>query len=258
MAEERLQKLLAAAGVASRRGAEEIIRAGRVRVDGRVAQLGESADAATQNIRVDGRRITPPRFAYWIAYKERGVLTTRRDPQGRPTLIDRVPGPASRLAPVGRLDRDTEGLILLTNDGDSAYALLHPSLENEREYRVTVKGHVSDEDFARLERGLPLRDGRSAPAAVHAPRRMRTPRPTTIFRLVLREGRKRQIRRSMAFLGHPVRELVRIRFGPIGLGQLAPGEARPLRPAEQKRLLRHVRSLRVRKKRSQGRDHRRD
>ncbi len=258
MAEERLQKLLAAAGVSSRRGAEELIRNGRVRVDGRVAELGERADPTRQRILVDGRRIRPPRFEYWIANKERGVLTTRRDPQGRPTLIDRVPRPAARLAPVGRLDRDTEGLILLTNDGDTAHALLHPSLQNEREYRVTVKGHVSDEDFRRLEKGLPLRDGPSAPATVLAPRRSHKPRATTTFRLVLQEGRKRQIRRSMAFLGHRVTELVRIRFGPLGLGRLGPGEARPLRAAERQRLLRHVRGLRVRKKRGQARGPRRD
>ncbi len=249
----RLQKLLASAGVASRRGAETLIRAGRVRVDGEVASLGQRVDPQVQQVEVDGKRLRPVRYAYWLANKTRGVLTTRRDPQGRPTLVERVPKEAAGLAPVGRLDRDTEGLVLLTNDGDTAHALLHPSLENEREYRVTVRGHVSDEDFRRLERGLPLRDGRTAAAAVSAVQRAREPRPTTSFALTLREGRKRQIRRSMAFLGHPVVRLVRVRMGPLRLGRLPTGAARPLRGEERRRLLDHVRRLRLRRRARQAR-----
>ncbi len=251
MPAQRLQKLLAAAGVASRRAAEELIRAGRVRVDGTPATLGASADPATQRIEVDGRPLPRARFVYWIAHKTRGVITTRRDPQGRATLVERVPLEASGLAPVGRLDRDTEGLVLLTNDGDTAHVLLHPSLGNEREYAVTVRGHLGDEDLRRLEAGLPLRDGRTAKAQVSAVRREGGQRPTTRFRLTLREGKKRQIRRSLAFLGHPVQRLVRVRMGPLRLGRLAPGEARPLRSEERRRLLEHVDRLRARKRRGQ-------
>lgn len=252
MPAQRLQKLLAAAGVASRRAAEELIRAGRVKVDGVPATLGASADPAIQRVEVDGRPLPRTRHAYWIAHKTRGVITTRRDPQGRPTLVERVPLEASGLAPVGRLDRDTEGLVLLTNDGDTAHALLHPSLGNEREYAVTVRGHLGDEDLRRLEAGLPLRDGRTAPAQVAAVRREGGRRPTTRFRLTLREGKKRQIRRSLAFLGHPVQRLLRVRMGPLRLGRLAPGEARPLRSDERRRLLDHVDRLRARKKRRQA------
>lgn len=235
-----------------------IIRAGRVLVDGRVATLGDRADPSLQEIRVDGRRLPRLRYAYWVTHKARGVLTTRRDPQGRPTLVERVPAAAARLAPVGRLDRDTEGLVLLTNDGECAHTLLHPSLENEREYRVTVRGEVADEDFRRLEQGLPLRDGRSAPASVRGAKRTRGPRPTTLFFLTLREGRKRQIRRSMAFLGHPVLRLVRVRMGPLRIGRLPVGASRPLRAEERRLLLDHVRALRVRKRERQQRDPRGD
>lgn len=253
MPTQRLQKLIATAGLASRRGAEVLIRDGRVRVDGRVATLGASADPARQRVEVDGRPLPALQLSYWITHKTRGVLTTRRDPQGRPTLVERVPRQAAGLAPVGRLDRDTEGLVLLTNDGDSAHALLHPSLGNEREYVVTVKGLVATDDLARLEAGLPLRDGRSAPAEVAAVRRAQTPKPTTRFRLTLREGRKRQIRRSLAFLGHPVVRLVRVRMGPLRLGRLAPGEARPLRSDELRRLREHVDRLQRRNRGVQGR-----
>jgi len=233
---ERLQKILAAAGVASRRGAEDLLRAGRVRVNGEIASLGASADPETDRIDVDGEPVAAAPTEYWILHKPRGVITTRRDPQGRPTVVDLVPEAAGRLFPVGRLDRETEGLVLLTNDGPLAHALLHPSRGVEREYRVTVEGHIAARSLARLARGVRLRDGpRTAPARVGAarfdPREHRSH-----FDLVLIEGRKRQIRRACAALGHPVVRLLRVRIGPLRLGRLAPGAHRELTAAERRAL----------------------
>src|SRR4030095_7956374 len=142
MAKERLQKLLAAAGLASRRAAEEWIRAGRVRVDGTLAKLGDAADPDTQRVTVDGRALVPERHAYWIAHKPRGVVTTTRDPEARGTVIELLPRDGPRLHPVGRLDQETEGLVLLINDGAVTQALLHPSLGSEREYLVTARGRI--------------------------------------------------------------------------------------------------------------------
>lgn len=238
----RLQKLLAEAGLASRRQAEAWIRAGRVRVNGRVARVGDAADPERDDVRVDGRRLAAEAKRYWLLHKPRGVVTTTRDPHAggpdRPTVLDLLPTTArrARLFPVGRLDRDSEGLLLLTNDGDVAQALLHPSLGTEREYRVTVRGAVSDETAAALARGPQLAEGRMAPCGV-GPRRHDPRRDTTTLVLVLGEGRKRQIRRAMAALGHPVVRLVRTRMGPLRLGALPPGEARPLRAAEQRALV---------------------
>jgi len=234
---ERLQKLLAAAGIASRRGAEALLRAGRVSVNGRPARLGESADLATDVVRVDGRRVALEPRVYWLVHKPAGLLSTVRDPHGRGTVLDLVDASSARLYPVGRLDRDTEGLLLLTNDGALAHALLHPSHGVEREYVVTVRGSVSPASLERLARGVRLREGRTAAASVAQVRR--DPRAqTTRLHLTLTEGRKRQIRRAMRALGHPVLRLVRIRFGPLRLGRLAPGAARPLTRPEQTALRR--------------------
>lgn len=240
MPKERLQKLLAAAGVASRRAAEEWIAAGRVRVDGRVAKLGDSADCEAQRVEVDGRRLVLARHEYWIAHKPRGVVTTTRDPEGRRTVLDLLPPGLPRLFPVGRLDQDTEGLVLLTNDGAVTQALLHPSHESDRAYRVTVRGRITDAVLRRLaEGGIVLDDGPTAPARVGAARYDRVA-DTSWFELVLREGRKRQIRRVMQALGHPVRRLLRVRMGPIELGSLEPGRARRLRSGEVSALRAHA------------------
>lgn len=239
----RLQKLLANAGFGSRREVERFILEERVTINGRVATLGESADPLQDDLRVDGERLAREKPVYWLVNKPRGVVTTVRDDSGRRTVIDLLPRRAGRVFPVGRLDRETSGLLLLTNDGDLAHALLHPSLGNEREYRVQVKGRVSEQTVSRLERGVPLEEGRTAPARV-AGVRFDPETGTTTLGLTLVEGRKRQIRRSLLVLGHPVRRLVRVRMGPLQLGRLATGEARQLKPEERQRLFEHVERLR--------------
>jgi 23S rRNA pseudouridine2605 synthase len=230
----RLQKILAAAGVASRRAAEDLIRAGRVAVNGETAALGASADPERDVVSVDGVPVEREPLAYWLLHKPRGVVTTVRDPEGRETVLDRLPAEARRfrLFPVGRLDRDTEGLVLLTNDGALAQVLLHPSHGSEREYRVTVSSRVSAGTLRELAAGVLLEEGVTAPART-GPARYDARKDTSCFSLTLIEGRKRQIRRACEALGHPVVRLVRVRMGPLGLGDLASGEARPLDAEER-------------------------
>jgi 23S rRNA pseudouridine2605 synthase len=211
-----------------------------VTVDGVPARLGDRADPRRQRVAVDGKALALERHAYWIAHKPRGVLTTRSDPHGRPTVLDLLPPGLPRLYPVGRLDWDTEGLVLLTNDGDVAHALMHPSRGSEREYRVSVRGPVPVTTLRRLAEGVELDDGPTAPARVGVARFDRGADRTT-FPLVLHEGRKRQIRRAMEALGHPVVRLLRVRMGPIVLGTLEPGRARALREEEVARLRAHAR-----------------
>jgi 23S rRNA pseudouridine2605 synthase len=219
----RLQKLLAGAGFGSRREVEQFMIEERVTVNGRVANLGDRADPSVDDIRLDGERLLREKPSYWIINKPRGVVTTVRDEEGRRTVIDLLPRNVGRLFPVGRLDKETSGLLLLTNDGDTAHAMLHPSLGNEREYKVNVKGEI---------------DGRVSGV------RFDSDSGTSSFSLVLVEGRKRQIRRSLLILGFPVRRLVRVRMGPLRLGRLAVGEARPLRADERRALLAHAARLR--------------
>lgn len=235
----RLQKILASAGIASRRAAEDLLRAGRVAVNGETAHLGQSADPARDVVTVDGVPVEREPFAYWLLHKPRGAITTVRDPEGRRTVMDLLPAPArqQRLFPVGRLDRDTEGLVLLTNDGALAHALLHPSHETEREYRVTVEGRVPPADLRRLAEGIVLEEGRTAPARAGRAR-YHPETDTSRFTLTLIEGRKRQIRRACAQLGHPVVRLVRVRMGPLRLGRLARGAARLASGEERRALLR--------------------
>ncbi len=213
-------------------------------VNGRVATLGESATAARDQICLDGVELRAEPLRYWLLHKPAGVLTSVRDPEGRPTVVDLLPERSVRLVPVGRLDLDTEGLVLLTNDGATAHALLHPRHGCEREYVVTVRGAPARETLRRLEDGIELDDGPTAPAKVRDVVRG-DDGATTRFRLVLREGRKRQIRRSLVALGHRVIRLVRIRIGPLVLGDLAPGAARPLAEDERRALLHHAERLRA-------------
>lgn len=230
---ERLQKILAEAGVASRRGAEGLILAGRVSVNGRVVrQLGTRA-ARRDRIEVDGRRIGPPRRTKsYLVYKPRGVVSTTRDPNAKRTVLDLVPS-RERLYPVGRLDAASEGLLLLTNDGALAHALLHPSFEVPRTYRVSVRGTVRATALRDLARGIRV-GGRRA-RAVEA-RLLERDETYSVLELVLLEGRKRQIREMLRAVGHPVRRLVRVRFGPLVLAGLRPGEWRPLRDGERRAL----------------------
>jgi 23S rRNA pseudouridine2605 synthase len=243
----RLQKLLAAAGFGSRRDTEQFLIDERVTVNRRVATLGDSADPRVDEIRVDGERLVRERPAYWILNKPRGIVTTMRDEAGRKTVVDFIPSGAGRLYPVGRLDKETSGLLLLTNDGDTAHALLHPSLGNEREYKVNVKGLIDAKAIGRLEKGIVLEEGRTSPGQVRQVRQD-SEAGTSNFLLTLGEGRKRQIRRSLLVLGFPVRRLVRVRMGSLRLGRLAVGEARPLRPHERQALLDHAAALRGEKK----------
>ncbi len=239
----RLQKLLASAGFGSRRACEELIKQGRVSVNGEDAKLGDSADPASDVVRLDGEKLVGEKLAYWIVNKPEGVITSVRDPEGRATILGLLPDTGSRLFPVGRLDLGTSGLVLLTNDGGLTQRLLHPSLGNEREYRVTVKGCISEKTFGRLRSGVHLEDGKTGRSEV-TKIRVDSKAATTTFSLMLTEGRKRQIRRSLLALGHPVKKLVRVRMGPLRLGRLAYGQARPLRSDEVRALRKHVAGLR--------------
>jgi 23S rRNA pseudouridine2605 synthase len=223
--EERLQKVMSHAGIGSRRACEELIRQGRVEVDGKLATLGQKADPARQRIIVDGHPLTAPEPLVYIAvYKPRGVLAVSQDDRGRRTVRDLVPVPG-HLYPVGRLDATSEGLMLLTNDGQVANRLTHPRFQHEKEYQVLVKGRPSEATLSKWEQGIFLDGRRTAPARVT---RLKQEKDCTYLRVVLREGRKRQILRVAGLLGHPVLRLVRERIGPLSLGQLQPGQWRYL------------------------------
>lgn len=226
----RLQKVLAGAGVASRRASEALIRDGRVTVNGQVAKVGDRA-APGDEVALDGERVHAETASYWILNKPKGVLTTVSDPEGRRTVLDFLPDTEHRMFPVGRLDLETEGLVLMTNDGALAHALLHPSHEIEREYVVRVRGRFERAERERLAKGVRLEDGLTGPGRVEEVRYERDRNEST-FRFTIREGRKRQIRRSLLALGHPVRALQRVRMGPVWLGGLAIGKARRATPRE--------------------------
>ena len=233
----RIQRALARAGVASRRHSEELIAAGRVTVNGKPALVGQSVDPERDEIRVDGKAVRAPAAPVWlILNKPSGVMTTRSDPQGRRTvfdLVDDVPG----LTYVGRLDYLTEGLLLLTNDGAVANQLTHPSFEVEREYSVIVKGDV-DAAVGQARRGVELEDGPVRPRAVSAHRIG----GESELRVTITEGRKREVRRLCAALGLSVERLTRIRYGPLELGALKPGQSRPLTPREVEALVNATRA----------------
>jgi 23S rRNA pseudouridine2605 synthase len=232
--EERLQKILAHAGLGSRRACEELIRQGRVAVDGQVAQLGQKADPNRDRITVDGKPVRVKRRCTYVAlHKPRDVLSVEGGGSDRiPTVRDLVPLPG-RLFPVGRLDLRSEGLILLTDDGDLAQRLTHPRFGHEKEYSVLVKGEPDEATLGHWRRGVFLDGRRTAPAEVTVARQEKG---VTWLRVVLREGRKRQIRQVAAMLGHPVHRLIRVRIGPLRLGDLKPGQWRRLTSAEVKAL----------------------
>jgi 23S rRNA pseudouridine2605 synthase len=223
----RLQKVLAGAGVASRRACEELISEGRVEVNGKVVtEQGRRVDPDTDVIRVDGSRIPPPRrHRYLVLNKPRGVVSTMDDPEGRPTLADFVPDRQGRLFHVGRLDTDTEGLILLTNDGDFAHRLAHPSYEVPKTYLAEVAGVAGRDVVAKLRAGITLEDGPVRPVAVKL---VSTSAERSLVKITLREGRNHVVRRTMEAVGHPVRRLSRTGIGPVRLGTLRTGEIREL------------------------------
>ena len=230
----RLQKVLAQAGVASRRAAERLIRGGRVTVNGVVVtELGTRARPGTDHIAVDGRDVGGREHLVYLALnKPPGYVSTARDTHGRPTVLDLVPS-RERLFPVGRLDADSEGLLLLTNDGGLAYAVTHPGHDVEKEYHALVRGVPSSETITQLRRGVAIEDGRSAPAEVAA---LGPGHGGTWLRLILREGRKRQIRRMSEAVGHPVIQLRRVRIGPVYLADLPLGRFRELSSREVRAL----------------------
>jgi len=226
----RLAKYLAAAGVASRRATEEIVRAGRVTVGGATVTDPAHGVDGSEKVCVDGHAVSPAaeRIVYALN-KPAGVVSTARDPQGRTTVVSLVAS-ETRLYPVGRLDADTTGLILLTNDGELAHRLTHPSFEVPRTYRATIGGGPIREPALRaLRTGVHLDDGMTAPG------RVRRLGPHAL-ELTIHEGRKRQVKRMCEAVGHPVRQLERVAFGPLKLGELAPGRYRLLRPAEVAKL----------------------
>jgi 23S rRNA pseudouridine2605 synthase len=223
----RLNAYLARAGVASRRRADELIQAGRVHVNGEPAGLATFVGPADR-VELDGRPLAPQRLAYVLLHKPAGVLTTARDPQGRPTVVDLVRHEA-RVVPVGRLDADTTGALLLTNDGPLAHRLAHPRYEVEKVYEADVEGRPDDEALRRLVDGVELDDGRTAPARV---RRLSPSR----LELAIHEGRKHQVKRMLEAVGHPVRRLHRSRYAGLSLDELGPGQWRELSPGEVARL----------------------
>jgi 23S rRNA pseudouridine2605 synthase len=219
----RLNAYLARAGVASRRGSEDLIRAGRVAVNGEPAGLSTFVEGGDR-VEVDGVEVGPEPLTYVLLYKPAGVVTTAHDPHGRPTVVGLV-GHERRVVPVGRLDADTTGVLLLTNDGQLAHRLMHPRYEVDKVYEVDVEGEPSDEAFASLAGGVELEDGRTAPAEV---RRL----APTRLEVTIHEGRQHQVKRMLEAVGHPVTRLHRRLYAGLSADGLAPGEWRELTPEE--------------------------
>ena len=237
----RLQKILSAAGVASRRLSEELIVQGRVSVNGTtVTALGTKADPSVDEIKVDGRRIkVEQRRRYVLLHKPRGYITTRSDPEGRPTVMDLMSGVKEYVYPVGRLDYDSEGLLILTNDGELAARLTHPRHEVEKVYEARVKGVPDDRTLDRLARGVTIEGRRTAPARVRASEPIvKGGGEQTIVELSIHEGRQRQVRKMFEAVGHPVVRLKRVRIGPIEDPDIPPGHWRDLTPQEIAKLRR--------------------
>jgi len=231
--EKRIQKILSELGIASRRKAEELILEGRVIVNGEPAHLGMKADPSRDSIKVDGKRITGTgkeiQKIYLMFHKPRGVMTTLSDPEGRPTVKDFLKGVKYRVFPVGRLDYASEGLLLLTNDGDFSNAILHPSREISKTYLVKVKGVMEEENIQKLRRGVKLEDGVTMPARV---KKIRQVENNSWIEITIHEGRNRQVRRMVEKVGHLVLKLKRTGVNGLKLGNLKLGEMRLLSPEE--------------------------
>ena len=235
---ERLNKLLAHAGIGSRRHCDDLIRAGRVAVDGvRITSLGTKVDGDSSAVAVDGHPVKLERPVYWLLNKPRGVLCTNYDPSGRPRAIDLIPHVEQRVYTVGRLDEASEGLLLMTNDGDLAFKLMHPRFGVDKTYLVQVQGDPSPDDCRRLLSGVFLSEGRVKAKRI---KRIKKQNDSTWLRIVLNEGKNREIRRMLARLGHKVLTLRRIAIGPVQLDRLPRGKARRLSGQELRELRRSV------------------
>jgi 23S rRNA pseudouridine2605 synthase len=236
----RLQKYLAMSDVASRRHAEELIAEGRVQVNGvPTREMGVKVLPGTDSVMLDGKVVTPAtRKVYYMLNKPPGYLVTSVDGRGRATIYDLLGSIGVRVVPVGRLDLDSEGLLLLTNDGDLAYRLTHPKFEIEKEYEAWVRGKISKQSVEELRSGVELEDGRTQPAVVRVA--SRSEKESRLY-IIIGEGRKRQVRRMLDAVGHRVERLRRVREGSLRLGPLARGEVRALTPIEVRRLLKEVR-----------------
>lgn len=239
--EERLQKIISQAGLASRRTAETLIREGRVSVNGVVVrEMGSKADSGNDEIRVDGKLISMEvSRVYLMLNKPPGYVTTLKDPEGRPIVTDLLHGVQERVYPVGRLDYDSEGLLILTNDGDFAQKLLHPRYGIPRTYRVKVRGSLTRRELGEIVKGVRLEDGVFTPAGVEVEKM--NPKSSWV-RMTISEGRNRVIRRLFDVMGHPVARLVRIALGEIKLDKLKEGEFRPLKKREIEKLLSYGKS----------------
>lgn len=233
--EERLQKILSRMGVASRRKSEEMIEEGRVTVNGKVAVLGQKADAGRDHIKLDGKLLSRPseRKLYLALNKPVNVLTTLDEEEDRPTVRQYLKHIKERVYPIGRLDFDTEGLLLFTNDGELAHAVTHPSKKVSKTYRVKIKGALDDNAAERLRRGIRLEDGNTAPAQL---KRLRLAEANSWVEIAITEGRKRQIRRMLQAVGHPVIKLIRVSIDGVKLGRMSAGQIRELSNEEVKRL----------------------
>ncbi|MGH2979157.1 MAG: pseudouridine synthase [Solirubrobacterales bacterium] len=232
----RLAKFLAHAGVASRRHAERLVTGGRVRVDGRVVTDPARDVDERRCVEVDGAAVVLERLEYHVVHKPAGVVSTAHDPEGRPKVTDMVDS-AARLYPVGRLDVDSTGLVFLTNDGELANRLMHPRYEVPRTYRARVAGTPSKRALQALRAGVDLDDGRAQPAVVSV---VSPPSPESVIEITIHEGRNRIVRRMLEAVGHSVRTLERIAFGPLQLGRLRVGDSRKVRPNELRELRREA------------------
>jgi 23S rRNA pseudouridine2605 synthase len=239
--EKRIQKILSEMGIASRREAEEMILEGRITVNGRIAELGMKADPNRDHIKVDRKLLTKREPKVYLMFnKPRNVVTTLKDPEGRPTVKDFLEDIRYRVYPVGRLDYDSEGLLLLTNDGDFANAIMHPSKKITKTYQVKVKGIPEQKEIDRLKKGIHLEDGLTAPAKV---KRLKTTENNSWLEVTIYEGRKRQLRRMFDQIGHSVLKLKRIRIKGVDIGDLKPGRYRYLTPDEVTRIKKEISKL---------------
>ena len=229
--EIRLQKMIAGTGLSSRRKAETLIASGRVTVNGKVVtELGTKVDPERDHVKVDGRHLMGAQpFVYLMLNKPKNVMSTLDDPGGRDTVKDFLHGVSVRVFPVGRLDFDSEGLMLLTNNGDLAQALLHPRYHVPKTYLIKVKRVLTDDEIAQLQHGVQLEDGMTSPAIV---KKVKKAEQNSWLEITIREGRKHQVKRMLEAVGHPVIKLMRIRMGPLSLGDLSPGEFRFLTDRE--------------------------